>query len=52
MLVPIDSILPDPDNLGRPIDEKSLEDIRKNGGPLGAQPVVVRPAVGQAGTFT
>lgn len=52
MLVPIDSILPDPDNLGRPIDDKSLEDIRKNGGPLGAQPVVVRPAAGQTGTYT
>lgn len=52
MLVPIGSILPDPDNLGRPIEDKLLGDARKNGGPLGAQPVVVRPAAGQTGTYT
>ena len=51
MLVPIDSILPDPDNLGRPIDDRSLEDLRKNGGPLGVQPVVVRLVSGQVGSY-
>ncbi|MDO8633573.1 MAG: ParB N-terminal domain-containing protein, partial [Candidatus Wildermuthbacteria bacterium] len=51
MIVPIDSIIPDPDHLGRPIDDKSLEDAQKNGGPLGAQPVVVCPATGQAGAY-
>ena len=52
MLVPIDSILPDPDHLGRPVDDKQLDDLRKNGTPAGIQPVVVRPTDGQAGAYT
>ncbi|MBI4304878.1 MAG: helix-turn-helix domain-containing protein [Chloroflexi bacterium] len=52
MIVTIESVLPDPDRLGRPLDEKSIEDIKRNGAAIGVQPLVVRPAQDVPGRFT
>jgi ParB family chromosome partitioning protein len=52
MLVPISSILPDPEHPGRPIDDKALEELRKTGTPPGAHKVVVRPVADRDGAYT
>jgi len=52
MLIPIESVLPDPERIARPVDDKPINDLRRGGATAGVQPVVVRPAAGKPGAFT